>query len=57
MPCCRHLHLSRRADGHVPYASWRLQGFRSMAAWILGGSWVVIRVPLRVPLKGSMGIL
>ena len=23
----------------------------------LGGSWVVIRVPLRVPLKGSIGIL
>ena len=24
---------------------------------LLGGSWVVIRVPLRVPLKGSIGIL
>ena len=24
---------------------------------VLGGSWVAIRVPLRVPLKGSLGIL
>ena len=24
---------------------------------LFGGSWLVIRVPLRVPLKGSLGIL
>ena len=29
----------------------------ALGALILRGSWVVIRVPLRVPLKGSIGIL
>ena len=35
----------------------RISEQESSGASVPGGSWVVIRVPLRVPLKGSIGIL
>ena len=50
--------LNSKLSALRPLSSFRhLRPYSGFQGCLLGGSGVVIRVPLRVPLKGSIGIL